>query len=62
MTTIDNETAAKLTHAVRELARVQRAVCHVLRRTVHNCPETSELEDFAARTINDALAALGVEA
>src|SRR5690349_13631818 len=44
---VKNETpnidTAKLIHAIRELARVQRATAHVVARIIHRSPECDEL-------------------
>ena len=60
-TNIDNETAAKLTAAIKTLAQTQRAVAHVLSRTVHPCPETGELRDYVEKQIAEALRVLGID-
>ena len=56
-----NIDTAKLIHAIRELARVQRATAHVVARVIHRSPECDELASFTSTTLDAALAALGAE-
>ena len=60
-TTNENGRDAKMVAAIKKLAQSQRAVAHVLSRTVHPCPETGELRDFVEKQVAEALNVLGVE-
>jgi len=60
-TTNENDRDAKLVAAIKKLAQTQRAMAHVLSRTVHPCPETGELRDYVEKQVAEALTVLGIE-